>query len=71
MPNGLALRRFEGLFGRNAIEPTLLRELFVVGKTETDENTHFAASLFICAAIALVGAVINWAVVPQPHPRAG
>jgi len=28
----------------------------------------FAVSLFACAAIALAGAVINWAVVPGPRP---
>jgi len=28
----------------------------------------FAVSLFACSAIALAGAVINWAVVPRPRP---
>ena len=32
----------EGLFGRNAIEPALLGELFVAGEIEPDQEAHFA-----------------------------
>lgn len=31
----------------------------------------FAASLLICAGIALVGSVVNWLVVPPPRPATG
>jgi hypothetical protein len=45
LADNFCFRGFEWFFGRDAIEPALVREFFVVGKVEADQDAHFGAGL--------------------------
>lgn len=49
------LRRggLEGLFRRDAFQPAVLRELFVVGKIEQDENANVLTAVFLFWRLAV------------------
>jgi hypothetical protein len=46
LANHLAFHGFERLLGRNALEPALQREFFVVGEIEADQNADAATGGF-------------------------
>jgi hypothetical protein len=51
-------RRFEWFFGGDAVEPALVREFFVVGEIQTDEDADFRAGfggVGLCCGLFLGG----------------